>query len=142
MYFAGGRTDREVSDIVDIYNLVNLTIVTKVYLAVPRYGLASVTIGKTMFFAGGYNTTATGIVDVWVPGTGTYYTTTLQETKYGLVGITFNGMAIFAGGHNGRGSCSDTLDIYRAKTDSGSTTTTTSTTSTTTTIGNNAPPGS
>jgi len=119
--FAGGRTETENSNVIDIYNLTSNSWITS---TLSQYSASvATTVGELAMFAGGYNSYNgnPNVVDIYNLTSNSWSTTTLS--LYGASAATTVGeLAMFAGGSNGTGY-PNIVDIYNLTSNSWSTTT-------------------
>ncbi len=101
--FAGGQTETNVSNRVDIFNITS-GIWTVANLSVPRSHLAATTVGEIAFFGGGqdyYGEVFYSTVDIFNITSGKWIISNLSIGRSWLAATTLNNQyAIFAGGTN------------------------------------------
>ncbi|WP_424101162.1 LamG-like jellyroll fold domain-containing protein [Moorena producens] len=123
--FAGGSNDdNENTDIVDVFEYQNGTLVRKEHnlkLSEKRDGSAATTVGNFAIFAGGfYKNILSDTVDVFEYKDGTLVrkelNLKLSEERTLLVATTVGNLAIFAGGNTLQTSnASDAVDVFEYK---------------------------
>jgi len=128
--FAGGipmGSNVVASSRVDIYDIATQTWATA-ELSVARYGMATVTAGSKIFFAGGgfydsgFDWNFYSAVDIYDAATNTWSAASLSEARTVTGGIVGN-KVFFASGwkEGGSGNMSDKMDVYDLTTDTWST---------------------
>jgi hypothetical protein len=108
--FAGGYPE---THRVDVYD-VQTKLWTTELLSQSRSGVAAVSVGNYVLFAGGSSvaTVPSARVDLY---NGTWSTAELQEGRFGIAAVTIGTKAIFAGGFSESGA-SDAVDIFDSAT--------------------------
>jgi hypothetical protein len=110
-YFAGGTP---ASSVIDIYDAQTGAWTTDA-LSTPRSSCATIAVGQTILFAGGYPAAGvpTDLVEVFDAGTNTWLPpTSLSEARGGIVRAAVNGKGFFAGGNVGGGVHTALVDVY------------------------------
>ncbi len=85
-------------------------------LSQPRGFLCATSIGNYAMFAGGGNTAASNIVDMWNNETNIWTTATLSQGRTGCGAASAGKLALFGGGNNGADS--NVVDMYNITTNS------------------------
>jgi len=102
--------------------LISAQLIQVGYLSVARAGMASVSAGNKIFFAGGYN--ASGMssrVDVYDVATNQWTTAELSIPRSDISAIASGDKVFFAGGYTSSSNRSARIDIYNTSTQTWST---------------------
>ncbi len=115
--FAGGISEKGLSDIVDIFDVQNHTHQV-VRLSAAKTDIEIATAGNKVLFAGGVTADhkVSTTVDMLDLSTGKWTTGKLSAGRKDMAVATAGNFILFAGGQNENGSCSNVVDIYNTVT--------------------------